>query len=79
MESIDECFNSYSFLTLGGPRVGNKVKARFFAYMVKCLLETYTGRQKCDSKDDFKNKKLDMAGVLIKRELRLLFSVFRGK
>ncbi|OWM84294.1 hypothetical protein CDL15_Pgr027063 [Punica granatum] len=79
MESIDECFNSYLFPTLGGTRVGNKVKAWFLAYMVKCLLEAHTSRWKCDSKDDFKNKDLDRAGVLIERELRLQFSVFGGK
>ncbi|PKI59871.1 hypothetical protein CRG98_019753 [Punica granatum] len=68
-ESISECFNNYLFPTLSG--AGNKVKARFLAYMVRCLLEAYTGRRKCDSKDDFKNKRLDMAGELLEREIRV--------
>lgn len=67
-EAIDECFTKYLFPTLKG---GNKLKARFLAYMVKCLLEAYTGRRKCDSKDDFKNKRLDMANDLLKRELKV--------
>ncbi|PKI50676.1 hypothetical protein CRG98_028913, partial [Punica granatum] len=68
-ESIDECLNNYFFPSLSG--AGNKVKARFLVYMVRCLLEAYTGRRKCDNKDDFKNKRLDMAGELLERELRV--------
>ncbi|KAK4792030.1 hypothetical protein SAY86_022465 [Trapa natans] len=67
-ESIEECLDKYLFPTLKG---GNKLKARFLAYMVKCLLEVYTGRRKSDSKDDFKNKRVEMAGELLKRELKV--------
>lgn len=66
-ESINECFSNYLFPNLNGP----KLKARFLGYMVKCLLEAYTGRRKCDNKDDFRNKRLDLAGELLERELRV--------
>ncbi|KAI4367941.1 hypothetical protein MLD38_016562 [Melastoma candidum] len=64
-ESINECLENYLFPALGSP----KRKARFLAYMVKLLLQAYTGRRQSDSKDDFKNKRLAMAGELLEREL----------
>ncbi|KAL5545159.1 hypothetical protein UlMin_008943 [Ulmus minor] len=65
-EGIEECLNKYLF-----PNVkGMKQKARFLGYMVKCLLEAFTGRRKCNNKDDFRNKRLDLAGELLERELR---------
>lgn len=66
-ESIEECFDNYLFPSL----TGRKRKARYLAYMVKCLLQAYTGRRKCDNKDDFRNKRLDLAGELLERELRV--------
>lgn len=66
-ESIQECFSNYlfpNFSTL-------KQKAHFLGYMVKCLLQAYTGRRKCDSRDDFRNKRLELASELLERELRV--------
>ncbi|XP_028807131.1 DNA-directed RNA polymerases IV and V subunit 2 [Neltuma alba] len=66
-ESIEECLTAYAFPNIKGM---NR-KARFLAYMVKCLLLAYTGRRKCDNRDDFRNKRLDLAGELLDRELRV--------
>ncbi|GMH08007.1 hypothetical protein Nepgr_009847 [Nepenthes gracilis] len=48
---------------------GTKQKARFLGYMVKCLLLAFSGRRKCDNRDDFRNKRLDLACELLEREL----------
>lgn len=66
-ESVEECFSNFLFSNL----IGFKRKARFLAYMVKCLLEAYTGRRKVDNRDDFRNKRLELAGELLERELRV--------
>ncbi|KAF7830355.1 DNA-directed RNA polymerases IV and V subunit 2 [Senna tora] len=66
-ESVEECLSMYAFPNIRG----SKRKARFLAYMVKCLLLAYTGRRKCDNRDDFRNKRLDLAGELLERELRV--------
>ncbi|KAL5981002.1 hypothetical protein ACLOJK_028922 [Asimina triloba] len=65
-ESVEECIRNYLFPSLSG----HKQKALFLAYMVKCLLLSYSGRRKCENKDDFRNKRLDLAGELLARELR---------
>ncbi|KQK03136.1 DNA-directed RNA polymerases IV and V subunit 2 [Brachypodium distachyon] len=49
---------------------GNRNKAFFLGYMVKCLLMAFTGKRKCDNKDDFRNKRLELPGQLLGRELR---------
>ncbi|KVI09777.1 DNA-directed RNA polymerase, subunit 2 [Cynara cardunculus var. scolymus] len=46
-------------------------KARFLGYMVKCLLEAYTGRRKVDDRDSFRSKRVELAGELLERELRV--------
>src|ERR1044072_3403042 len=56
-EPIEECLDIYLF---PGSR-GLKRKARFLAYMVKSLLLAYTGRRKLDNRDDFRNKRLELA------------------
>uniref|UniRef100_A0ACD5ZZH3 Uncharacterized protein n=1 Tax=Avena sativa TaxID=4498 RepID=A0ACD5ZZH3_AVESA len=47
----------------------NRCKALFLGYMIKCLLMAYCGHRKCDNKDDFRNKRLDLACQLLHREL----------
>lgn len=66
-EGVKECISKYLFPNLSGP----KQKARFLAYMVKCLLQAYIGRRKCENRDDFKNKRLELAGELLEREMRV--------
>ncbi|KAF8379100.1 hypothetical protein HHK36_028529 [Tetracentron sinense] len=66
-EGIEECINNYLFPTLDGPNQ----KALFLGYMVKSLLLSYTGRRKCENRDDFRNKRLELAGELLERELRV--------
>ncbi|CAL5358848.1 unnamed protein product [Camellia sinensis] len=66
-ESIEEFFSNYLFPNLSGFRR----KARFLGYMVNCLLQAYTGRRKVDNRDDFRNKRLELAGELLERELRV--------
>lgn len=66
-ESVKECFENYLFPNI----IGFKRKARYLGYMVKCLLEGYSGKRKADNRDDFKNKRLELAGELLERELRI--------
>ncbi|KAG5563017.1 hypothetical protein RHGRI_005684 [Rhododendron griersonianum] len=66
-ESIEAFLSNYLFPNLSGFRQ----KARFLGYMVKCLLQAYTGRRKIDNRDDFRNKRLELAGELLERELRV--------
>uniref|UniRef100_A0A803Q9E8 DNA-directed RNA polymerase n=1 Tax=Cannabis sativa TaxID=3483 RepID=A0A803Q9E8_CANSA len=56
-ESIEECLSMYMFPNLRS----TQQKARFLGYMVKCLLQAATGRRKLNNKDDFRNKRLDLA------------------
>ncbi|TVU25948.1 hypothetical protein EJB05_28471, partial [Eragrostis curvula] len=49
----------------------NRNKAFFLGYMVKCRLMAYSGKRKCNNKEDFRNKRLELAaGGLLGRELR---------
>ncbi|KAG0497621.1 hypothetical protein HPP92_002312 [Vanilla planifolia] len=65
VESFDEYIDKYLF-----PRIsGFRQKALFLSYMTKCLLLSYMGKRKCDNKDDFRNKRLELAGKLLSREL----------
>ncbi|CAM8901080.1 unnamed protein product [Rhodiola kirilowii] len=66
-ESIEDCVNQFLFSSLSS----FKKKATFLGYMVKCLLQAYIGQRKCDNRDDFRNKRLDLAGELLERELRV--------
>ncbi|CAK7353598.1 unnamed protein product [Dovyalis caffra] len=66
-ESIEECISAYLFPSLNS--VGQK--ARFLGYMVKCLLQAYTGHRKCDNRDSFRNKRFELAGELLERELKV--------
>lgn len=65
-ESFDEYVSKYLFPGVSGHRQ----KALSLGYMVKCLLLAFSGKRKCDNKDDFRNKRLDLAGELLARELR---------
>ncbi|KAM3303890.1 hypothetical protein P3S67_014921 [Capsicum chacoense] len=38
--------------------------------MVKCLLDSFIGCRKIENRDDFRNKRLELAGELLERELR---------
>ncbi|KAL8251734.1 hypothetical protein R6Q59_035427 [Mikania micrantha] len=66
-ESVKECIENYLFPNISG--FGRK--ARYLGYMVKCLLEGYSGQRKVDNKDDFRNKRLELAGELLERELKI--------
>ncbi|XP_059638452.1 DNA-directed RNA polymerases IV and V subunit 2-like isoform X2 [Cornus florida] len=65
--TVEEFISNYLFPNLSG----SGRKARFLGYMVKCLLQAYTGRRKVDNRDDFRNKRLELAGELLERELRV--------
>ncbi|WCJ30391.1 DNA-directed RNA polymerase D subunit 2b [Euphorbia peplus] len=62
----EDCF-SFLFPSLASPGQ----KARFLGYMVKCLLQAYCGKRKCDNRDNFRNKRFELAGELLDRELRV--------
>ncbi|EYU29217.1 hypothetical protein MIMGU_mgv1a000367mg [Erythranthe guttata] len=66
-ESIEDLIKNYLFPHLKTPIQ----KACFLGYMVKCLLEAYKGRRKVENRDDFRNKRLELAGELLERELRV--------
>ncbi|MBA0821078.1 hypothetical protein Goarm_017956, partial [Gossypium armourianum] len=66
-ESVEECLGKYLFPSLKG----FKQKARFLGYMVKSLLQAFTGHRKCDNRDDFRNKRLELAGELLEREMKV--------
>ncbi|KAI3961768.1 hypothetical protein MKW92_043193 [Papaver armeniacum] len=74
-DSIEEVINKILFPHLNGP----KQKAVFLGYMVKCLLLSYTGRRKCENRDDFRNKRLQLAGELLEREMRALINHAKNK
>ncbi|KAL6221924.1 hypothetical protein ACLB2K_005316 [Fragaria x ananassa] len=74
-ESIEDCISMYLFPNMRGL----KQKARFLGYMVKCLLQTSIGLRKCDNRDDFRNKRLELAGELLERELKAHVSHARRK
>ncbi|KAJ8751808.1 hypothetical protein K2173_025998 [Erythroxylum novogranatense] len=65
-ESVQECINKYLFPSLHS----TSQKARFLGYMLKCLLEAYSGRRKCENRDSFRNKRFELAGELLERELK---------
>ncbi|KAG5225189.1 DNA-directed RNA polymerase [Salix suchowensis] len=66
-ESIEDAISAYLFPRLNSRRH----KARFLGYMVKCLLEAYTGHRKCDNRDSFRNKRFELASELLERELKV--------
>lgn len=66
-ESVDDCLRLYLFPGLQGLRQ----KARFLGYMVKCLLSAYAGKRKCENRDSFRNKRIELAGELLEREIRV--------
>ncbi|XP_015884035.3 DNA-directed RNA polymerases IV and V subunit 2 [Ziziphus jujuba] len=74
-ENIEQCIENYLFPNLKGL----KQKARFLGYMVKCLLQAFSGRRKCNNRDDFKNKRLDLGGELLERELKAHLSHARRR
>ncbi|KAG9454745.1 hypothetical protein H6P81_007649 [Aristolochia fimbriata] len=63
-ESIEACIENHLF-----PQLATQQKALFLGYMVKCLLLSVFGRRKCDNRDDYRNKRLELAGELLSREL----------
>jgi DNA-directed RNA polymerase II subunit RPB2/DNA-directed RNA polymerase-4/5 subunit 2 len=63
-ESFDDYIARFLFADISG----NRNKALFLGYMVKCLLMAFTGKRKCDNKDNFRNKRLDLPGELLGRE-----------
>ncbi|CAI9117772.1 OLC1v1019254C1, partial [Oldenlandia corymbosa var. corymbosa] len=66
-EPVEECIRNLLFSNLKSL----KAKARFLGYMVKCLLEAYTGKRKVDNRDDLRNKRLELAAELLERELKI--------
>lgn len=74
-ESAEECLNMHLFPNLKGMMQ----KARFLGYMVRCLFQAFTGRRKCNNRDDFRNKRMELAGDLLERELRAQISHARKR
>jgi DNA-directed RNA polymerase II subunit RPB2 len=55
------------FLHLGE---GDTRKSYFLGYMIRLVCMTYLGRRREDDKDHYKNKRLDLAGQLMKHQFR---------
>lgn len=66
-EAVNECISKYLFSTIKGL----KEKACFLGYMINALLLAHSGKRKCDNKDDIRNKRFELAGELLARELRM--------
>ncbi|KAI3793439.1 hypothetical protein L1987_36058 [Smallanthus sonchifolius] len=66
-QAIKDCLVEMLFPKL----LGFNRKARFLGYMVKCLLEAYTGHRKVDDRDSFRSKRVELAGELLEREVRV--------
>ncbi|XP_078444750.1 DNA-directed RNA polymerases IV and V subunit 2-like [Wolffia australiana] len=64
-ETVDQCFKDYLFPGMEEERE----KALFLGHMVKTLLLTWSGKRKCDSIHDLRNKRLELAGDLLSRQL----------
>ena len=66
-ETVNECLEKVLFPSLKTL----KKKGLFLVYMVKCLLHSYTRRRKCEDRDDFRNKRLEMPGELLFHYIKL--------
>lgn len=66
-EITEKYISMYLFPSLRG----SKQKACFLGYMLKCLLRAYSGCRKCDNRDDFRNKRMKLAGELCEQELKV--------
>lgn len=64
-ETMEQCFKNYLFPDMHEDRN----KALFLGHMVKSLLLAWSGKRKCDNIHDFRNKRLELAGDLLSREL----------
>ncbi|RDX65488.1 DNA-directed RNA polymerase D subunit 2b, partial [Mucuna pruriens] len=64
---LNEWLEMYVFLGISGL----KRKARFLVYRGKGLLLATTSRRRCDSRDDFRNKRLELANELLEHELKV--------
>ncbi|GLJ17285.1 hypothetical protein SUGI_0299990 [Cryptomeria japonica] len=71
-QDIEEVLKAHVFPYI----VGYKQKAMFLGYMVNCLLSAYFGKRHVENKDDYKNKRLELAGELLGRELQGLVRHF---
>ncbi|KAH9330046.1 hypothetical protein KI387_002154, partial [Taxus chinensis] len=74
-QDAEEALKAYLFPYI----VGYKQKAMFLGYMVNCLLSSYFGRRSVENKDDYKNKRLELAGELLGHELQGLVRHFRNR
>jgi DNA-directed RNA polymerase-4/5 subunit 2 len=74
-KNAEEVLNAHLFPYIEG----HKQKAMFLGYMVNCLLSSYFGRRQIESKDDYRNKRLELAGELLSRELEILLKRFRSQ
>lgn len=72
-ENAEEVLNAHLFPFIGG----HKQKAMFLGYMVNCLLSAYFGRRQVENKDDYRNKRMELASELLGHELEILVKRFR--
>ncbi|CAA6665137.1 unnamed protein product [Spirodela intermedia] len=64
-ETMEQCIKNYLF-----PAMHEDInKALFLGHMVKSLLLAWSGKRKCDNMHDFRNKRLELSGDLLSREL----------
>ncbi|GLJ17287.1 hypothetical protein SUGI_0300040 [Cryptomeria japonica] len=74
-QDAEEALQAYLFPHI----LGCKQKAMFLGYIVNRLLSSYFGQRHVECKDDYKNKRLELAGELLGRELHGLVRHFRNR
>nr|AJA90767.1 DNA-directed RNA polymerase IV second largest subunit [Ephedra trifurca] len=73
--SVEEVLDAHLFPLIKGQRE----KAMLLGYMVNCLLSSYLGRRQVENKDDYRNKRLELAGELLGRQMQVLLRFLRKK
>ncbi|KAH9330051.1 hypothetical protein KI387_002159, partial [Taxus chinensis] len=74
-KGVEEALKTHLFPYI----VGYKQKAMFLGYMVNCLLSSYLGRRRVENRDDYINKRVELAGELLGRELYAKVRHFRSR
>ncbi|XP_057836293.2 DNA-directed RNA polymerases IV and V subunit 2 [Cryptomeria japonica] len=75
VKDAEEALKEYFFPYI----VGYKQKAMFLGYMVNCLISSYFGQRHVENKDEYKNKRVELAGELLGREVQGLVRHFRNR
>lgn len=73
--SVDELLNNHLFPAIDG----HKQEAMFLGYLVNCLLSSYLGQRPVENKDDYRNKRVELAAELLGHQMLVSLRRFRRK